>query len=316
MEKNRIFWGYVGRFTVIHVLIYTLFAFIFLFIIQDILPEPTQVALETFQPYRPVGLIATSGQILRSIVLALVLYPFYNTIVRSSRGLLILFGALWGVALLGSVQPMPGSIEGMIYTEIPLLAHLVMLAAGALEVFLFSWVFLRLERQINILPGYEKQEVTINKNPIGYSFRFDVVHVITYAAAGILLFTLQSYDEAFAVQERFELYRPLDDPIVTAAIPLQIVRGAVLAIFFYPFYDTYVNRKRGWILLFGLTFGLIALGGPNFLTGVLTDIISRTPLTEFLIGPVEITIQMFLFSVLLFLWERRRLSNGAMETEK
>lgn len=154
----------------------------------------------------------------------------------------------------------------------------------------------------------------MNRRLLGYFTRFVVLHVITYALVGILLFVLQSYEEAFAVEGQFELYRPLDHPLVAAAIPLQIFRGGLLAFFIYPFYDTFVSRKRGWVLLFGLTFGLIALGGPNFLTGVLTDIVSRKPLTQFLIGPVEITVQMLLFSVLLFLWERRRVNKDAAAT--
>jgi hypothetical protein len=120
------------------------------------------------------------------------------------------------------------------------------------------------------------------------------------------LFTLQSYEEAFAIPGRFELYRPLDDPIVALAIPLQIIRGAILAYFFSPFYDTFIRVRNGWLLLFGLTFGLIALGGP-FLTGVLKDLAERTPIAEFLIGPVEILFQMLLFSLIFFGWERRRL---------
>lgn len=86
--------------------------------------------------------IAVAVYVLTGQVLALVLYPFYDTIVRNDRGLPILFGALWGIALLGSVEPMPGSIEGVIYTEIPLLGHLVVLVAGAVEVFVFSWTCL------------------------------------------------------------------------------------------------------------------------------------------------------------------------------
>lgn len=144
------------------------------------------------------------------------------------------------------------------------------------------------------------------RKTFGYFIRFTLVHVITYAIAGVLLFFLQSYEEAFAVPGQFELYRPLDDPIVMAAIPLQLLRGPILALFFLPFYDTFVRKGNGWLLLFGLTFGLIAVGGPNFMTGFLKDIIESKPLSEFLIGPVEITFQMLLFSVLFFWWERRR----------
>lgn len=152
-EPDRSLWGYVGRFTVAHVIIYTLMATVFL-IVQNTLPTSTQVALETFTPYRPVGLFATSGEVIRSVILALVLYPFYETIVRAERGWLVLFAALWGVALVGSVQPMPGSIEGVIYTEIPVLGHIVVLVAGAIEVFAFSWLFLWWERRSNVETSY------------------------------------------------------------------------------------------------------------------------------------------------------------------
>ncbi|HSM56847.1 MAG TPA: hypothetical protein VK879_11895 [Candidatus Sulfomarinibacteraceae bacterium] len=305
-QTNGRFWGYAGRFVLVHVVVYTLIATIFT-LLQDALPSTTQTALETLGPYHTAGVISTPAQVVRALIVALVLYPFYDTIVRGRRGLLILFGALWGVALLGSVEPMPGSIEGFIYTETPLLAHFLALAVVAVEVFLFSWFFLRWERQSSAEMDCAQEEVVSqDKRVAGYVTRFTIVHVFTYAAAGILLFTLQDYADAFAIQERFELYRPLDDPIIAAAIPIQILRGALLAIFFLPFYDTFLSKSHGWLLLFGLTFGLIALGGANFFTGVLTDIVNRTAFSEFLIGPIEITIQMLLFSLLLFAWERRR----------
>lgn len=148
MPTKHNLWRYVLRFTVVHVFIYMVTGAIFL-TVQDALPGPTQVALETFTPYQPLGIIVIMGQVLRSVILALILYPFYDTIIRGRYGLPALFGALWGVAWLGSVGPMPGSIEGVIYTEIPLVAHLLVLAVVALETFVFAWLFVRWERRGN-----------------------------------------------------------------------------------------------------------------------------------------------------------------------
>lgn len=148
-DSNRNFWIYLGRFTVVHVLIYILIASIFI-MIMDVFPHPTQTAFNTFEPYQPISLLTIAGQILRSLVLALVLYPFYATIVQSKRSFLVLFGALWGIALLGSVAPMPGSFEGVIYTETPLIAHLMAMAAGAVEVSIFAWLFLLWEKRQGI----------------------------------------------------------------------------------------------------------------------------------------------------------------------
>lgn len=156
---TRKIWGYVGRFIIVHVVVYNVVAALFL-AAQNSLPEPTQFAFETFLPYYPIGIISILGQILRSIILALVLYPFYDTIVRSDRGMLVLFGALWGISILGSVAPMPGSIEGVIYTEIPLLAHVIVLAVAAVEVLVFSRLFLLWERQSSVEVSQRKESLS------------------------------------------------------------------------------------------------------------------------------------------------------------
>lgn len=152
------------------------------------------------------------------------------------------------------------------------------------------------------------------KKVAGFLIRFTIVHVITYAVAGILLFTLQNYEEAFAVQEHFALYRPLDDPLVMAAIPLQILRGAFLALLFYPFYGAFIRHGRGWLWFFLLTFTLIAAGSPGFVPGVIDDIVTGKPLAQFLVGPLEIVVQILMFSLLLYLWEQRVLRQTAVAT--
>jgi len=310
LEDDKGLWGYVGRFTVVRVIVHTLIATGFL-IVQDALPASTRVALETFRPYRRIGLLATSGQIVRAAVMALVLYPFYDKLVRGKRGLLIFSGALWGTALLGSVEPMPGSIEGLIYTETPLVGHLVVLAVGALEVLVSYWLFLRWEtwssgerRRVQGDPAHHEGRLG------GYLIRFILLHVITYAVVGGIFFELQSYEEAFAVQEQFELYRPLDDPVVAAAIPIQIVRGGLLALLFYPLYGAVIKKGHGWLLLFGWMFGLTALGAPNFFAGFCEGLVNGKPVAQLLVGPIEIVVQMLLFSGLLFLWERRVFRRG------
>jgi hypothetical protein len=85
---------------------------------------------------------------MRAGIMALVLYPFYRIIVRDKDGLIVLFGALWGLAILGSLEPPPGTIEGMIYTETTAVEHLLVLAAGAVQVMVFCRLFLKWENRI------------------------------------------------------------------------------------------------------------------------------------------------------------------------
>ncbi len=144
---NKQLWNYIGRFSVIHMITYSIIAMIFLFI-QDVLPVSNRVALEFYKPYRPLNFMVLFSQGLRGVVLAFVLYPFYDCIVKGNRGGLILFGALWGLVILGSIEPLPGSIEGLIYTETTFVEHFMVLLAGGVQVMLFSWLFLRWEHSI------------------------------------------------------------------------------------------------------------------------------------------------------------------------
>ena len=144
-NNNRL-WRYLGHFILIHLLTYSIIAVVFL-TIQNKLPAVNRVALEFYQPYRPLSFLVLLVQAVRGGVLALVLYPFYDRIVQAERGLLILFGALWGLVILCSIEPLPGSIEGLIYTETTLAEHIIVLGAGAVQVLLFACLFLRWERR-------------------------------------------------------------------------------------------------------------------------------------------------------------------------
>ena len=81
------FWGYAGRFILLHVVLYTIIGGIFLYV-QSLVPEARRVALdfEYFSPYRVPGLVSLAAQASRGLILALVFYPFHTTITTSRRG--------------------------------------------------------------------------------------------------------------------------------------------------------------------------------------------------------------------------------------
>ncbi len=137
--------GWSGRFLLVHLVTWAVIANLFL-LLQDTLPEFSRIALDFFRPYR-FGWRAILSEAIRGIVMAVVLYPFYDLIIKESRGGLILFGALWGLAVFGSIEPMPGSFEGIVYTKTTFAEHLMVLAAAAVQVLLFSTLFLRWEKR-------------------------------------------------------------------------------------------------------------------------------------------------------------------------
>lgn len=141
---------------------------------------------------------------------------------------------------------------------------------------------------------------------LGYVGRFSLIHVLTYVVAGLIFMKLQNYVDVFSTSEAFANFRPLDSPIVRAAALFQFLRGSFFALLLYPFYDTIISSKRGWLMLFGVLWGFTLIGSvsatPSSIEGL---IYTKIPLAEHLIGIPEVTTQMLAFSWLFFKWERR-----------
>lgn len=141
----------------------------------------------------------------------------------------------------------------------------------------------------------------------GYVWRFSLVHVLTYIAAGLVFMNLQNYAEVFSVSEGFANFRSLNSPLVRAAPLIQFIRGGFFALLLYPFYNIIVNKKRGWLILFGILFGFTNIGSVAATPGSIEGIIyTKTTITEHLIGLPEVAVQMLLFSWLFVKWERKK----------
>jgi hypothetical protein len=84
-------------------------------------------------------------QPLRGIIFASALYPLRSVLFAERRGWLILWWLLLALGVLSTFGPAPGSVEGMIYTVIPLRGQIlglweVLLQSLLLSVILFYWV--------------------------------------------------------------------------------------------------------------------------------------------------------------------------------
>ncbi len=305
---------YLGKFTLLHLLTYTIIGYLFL-AFQGSLPECGRIALDLYEPFRSLGLMTIAGQILRGLAFALVFYPFYHTLFENPRGRLILFGAMWGVALFGSVEPQPGSIEGIIYTTISFSEHMYVLIAVAAQMSLFVWLFFKWEAlsQKRSGPADPESQKSLESpvHPLlkirGYIVRFGIVHLVSYWIIGSLFYQIAGYAEALQEMEVFELWRDLENiPAVLLVFFGQVFRGPVLALLLAPFYGSYINKKRGWLLLFLLMFGLTALGSPIFMSEfILFEGTLVEDLKDLVIGIPEIVTQMLVFSLIFFWWQRK-----------
>jgi len=77
-------------------------------------------------------------QVIRGLIFAVALYPFKSVFLNSRQGWLKLWGLLVGLAIFSTAGAAPGSVEGIIYTKIPLGSQLIGLPEVLLQTLAFS----------------------------------------------------------------------------------------------------------------------------------------------------------------------------------
>jgi len=148
IQMNKHFWGYVGRYSLVHVVVYLIMGLIFM-----TLQNYTEAfsTMESFANFRsmdsPIVQMAPLFQIFRGAFFAFILAPFYEVFMETKYGWVKLFFLLWGLTFIGSIAATTGSIEGLIYTKTPLKEHLVGLPEVTFQMLAFSWVFVTWEKR-------------------------------------------------------------------------------------------------------------------------------------------------------------------------
>jgi len=77
-------------------------------------------------------------QIFRGILFSLVLWPFKSVFLESKIGWLKLWFLFLGLAILGTTGPAPGSFEGIIYTNFPVMDQIIGLRETVFQTLVFS----------------------------------------------------------------------------------------------------------------------------------------------------------------------------------
>jgi hypothetical protein len=98
---------------------------------------------------------------------------------------------------------------------------------------------------------------------------------------------------------------------------LQPIRGLIFAIGLWPLRGFLIEKKRGWLTLWGLlvTIGILSTpaASPGSIEGMLY---SKLPMWYHLIGYPEIVLQTLVFSIWLVWWERQTLASHAAVPQK
>jgi hypothetical protein len=155
------------------------------------------------------------------------------------------------------------------------------------------------------------------KTFLTFSLRVIVVHTLTYFVFGIIMSNVFNYGEIFRREIIRDYMLPIDEHNVLLGPFLQPVRGLIFAIGLWPIRGFLLEKKRGWLTLWGLlvTIGILSTpaASPGSIEGMLY---SKLPMWYHLIGYPEITLQTLVFSIWLVWWERQSIKSHASEAKK
>ena len=146
--------AFCGRVTLVHFLSYSLVGALFFALGLNVIvfyesnPDP---AMQGYQEiFRATdSVLVTAGplfNIIRGLLFGLVLYPFRDTLITRKWGWAYLWALFLVLALFSTIGPGPGSIEGLIYTHVPLRHHLLTPWEGVLQTLAFSVVLIWWEK--------------------------------------------------------------------------------------------------------------------------------------------------------------------------
>jgi len=141
--------GFVGRVTVVHVVTYFVFGILSVLIVPGghmmyALPEMDVYFRPISSPYVMAG---TLFQVIRGPILALGIFPFRQIFLQDRWGWFHLWGLFLTLAILAPAGAAPGSIEGYVYTQLPLWFHITYLPDIVLQTLAFSGLVFLWERR-------------------------------------------------------------------------------------------------------------------------------------------------------------------------
>ncbi len=131
---------FIWRVTAIHVITYFIIGILSMYIFNyRNLFESGNLGLimkPLDSPWVPLG---PGLQIFRGLIFAIVLWPFKSIFLSKEKGWLKLWLLFIGLSILSTFGPAIGSIDGMIYTTIPIKQQLTFLPELVIQSFLLSF---------------------------------------------------------------------------------------------------------------------------------------------------------------------------------
>lgn len=139
--------SWIGRVTLVHFATYFVFGIIFFnFLGYASFYSMPDVAVFMRPTTDPLVMAGSLFQLIRGPIIALALYPFREVFINSRRGWALLWGLMLALMIVAPAGASPGSIEGLVYTKIPLWFHIIALPEVIFQTLAFSWLTITWER--------------------------------------------------------------------------------------------------------------------------------------------------------------------------
>ena len=143
---------------------------------------------------------------------------------------------------------------------------------------------------------------------LGFSGRVIVAHFLTYFCMGLVFYitglNVLVYYEQHAEPLVTAFFRPTSSQLVMAGPYFQLLRGVIFSLVLYPFRSVFLEKKWGWLYLWGIFLGLAIFAPSSAAPGSVEGFIyTNFSISFHLIYLPEIIIQTLTFAGLVVFWE-------------
>jgi hypothetical protein len=139
------------------------------------------------------------------LIFAIGLWPLRGLLVEKKRGWLILWGLLVTIGILSTPAASPGSVEGMLYSKLPMWYHLIGYPEILLQTLVFSIWLVWWERQTEKSPGLETKKEKPLTADIIKAIMTACFAFIGYAVGGLLMVAMANANAASAGTEPIDI---------------------------------------------------------------------------------------------------------------
>ena len=148
------------------------------------------------------------------------------------------------------------------------------------------------------------------KTFLGFVLRVIIAHTLTYFVFGMIMSNVFDYGEIFKREIIRDYMLPIAEHSVLVGPFLQPLRGLIFAIGLWPLRGFLVEKKRGWLILWGLLVTVGILSTPAASPGSIEGMFyTKLPMWYHLMGEPEIMLQTLVFSIWLVWWERQTIKS-------